>query len=113
MCERGLAYQYPHSLQIFKFKYFHSVCEGLKETNQELRQFMVETAELDMKKVDFEKIRETLKRGIVAFAELRDQWSKMVQFFQMTTNIINVCLNKTVKKLTEQVEVVGDRSLAG
>ena len=96
-----------------RFKFFHTACERLKETNQELRQFMAETAELDMKKVDFEKIRETLKRGIVAFAELRDQWSKMVQFFQMTTNIIDVCLNKTVKKLTEQVEVAGDRSLAG
>ena len=96
-----------------RFKFFDTACERLKETNQELRQFMAETAELDMKKVDFEKIRETLKRGIVAFAELRDQWSKMVQFFQMTTNIIDVCLNKTVKKLTEQVEVAGDRSLAG
>ena len=74
---------------------------------------MAETAELDMKKVDFEKIRETLKKGIIAFAELRDQWAKMVQFFQMTSNIIDVCLNKSVKKLTEQVEVAGNRTLAG
>ena len=90
-----------------------SACERIKETSKELRQFMAETAELDMKKVDFEKIRETLRKGIVAFAELRDQWSKLVQFFQMSSNIIDVCLNKSVKKLTEKVEVVAKRSLAG
>ena len=45
--------------------------------------------------------------------ELRDQWSKLVQFFQMTSNIINVSLKESVKKLAEQVEVARERSLAG
>ena len=67
---------------------------------------MGKTAELDIKKIDFEKIINILK-------ELRVQWSKLVQFFQMTSNFINVCLNKYVKKLTEQMEVAADRSFNG
>ena len=73
--------------------------------SEELRQFVAESMQLDMKKVDFEKIREILRTGIMKFTELREQWSKMVQFFEMTSNIIDVCLNKSVKKLTEQIEV--------
>ena len=49
----------------------------------------------------FHNIKEYLMRGIVAVAELREQWSKLAQFFQMTSNIIHVCLNKSVKKLAE------------
>ena len=55
----------------------------------------------------------TLKNVAGSIAELREQWSTLVQFFQMTTNIIDVCLNKTVKKLIEQIEVARDRKLAG
>ena len=47
--------------------------------------------------------------SVRGLAEIRDQWSKMVQFFQMTSNIIDVCLNKSVTILTEQVKVMGKR----
>ena len=93
--------------------YLCSACERLQDTSKELRRFMAETAELDMKKVDFEKIKKILKEGIARFAELRKQWSQIIQFFQMTSNIIDVCLNKSVKKLTEKVEAVANRSLNG
>ncbi len=74
---------------------------------------MADTAVLDMKKVDFEKIKETLRKGIVVFSELREQWTKMVHFFQMTSNIIEVCLQKSVQGFTENVEKAADRNLAG
>ena len=72
---------------------------------------MSEIAELDMKKVNFEKIKEILEKGIFHFGELREQWSTLVQFFQMTSNIIDVCLNKSVKKLKKQVKVAANRKL--
>ena len=58
-----------------------------------------------MKKVDFKKIREILRTGIMKFSELREQWSKLVQFFQKTSSIIDVCLNTSVKKLCKQLKV--------
>ena len=55
----------------------------------------------------------TLENVVGSIAELREQWSKLTHFFQMTSNIIDICLHKSVKKLIEQVEVARDRSLAG
>ena len=47
---------------------------------------------------------------VVAFAELRKQFATLVQFFQKTRNIIDVCLNKSVNKLVDEVEVSAERS---
>ena len=66
----------------------------MKETNEEKRQLMAKTAELNMKKVNVENIN----RGIVAFTALRDQWSKMIQFFQMTRVISLTFVEKIDKK---------------
>ena len=73
--------------------------------SEELRQFISDNTQLDMKKVDFQKIREILRTGIVKFSELRDQWAKMVLFFQKTSSIIDVCLNTSVTKLCKQLKV--------
>ena len=92
-----------------------SACARALETRKELREFRAKTTKLQTEKVDFEAIKEILKEGIRTFAKLRDQWSKLVQFFQMTSNIIDVCLNKSVKKLVDEVEVSAERrkSVAG
>ena len=79
-------------------------------TRKELREFRAKTTKLKTKKMDFETFKEILKEGILIFAKLRDQWAKLVQFFQMTSNIIDVCLKKSVKKLVDEVEVSAERS---
>ena len=66
-----------------------------------------------MKMVHLKEIQSTLQRGIKDFVELRDQWPKIVQFFHMINTIMDVCLSKTVKKLTEQIKVAADRSFEG
>ena len=87
-----------------------SACARAQETRKELREFRAKTTKLQTKKVDFDAIKEILKEGILTFAKLRDQWAKLVQFFQMTSNIIDVCLNKSVKKLVDEVEVSAKRN---
>ena len=63
--------------------------------------------------VHLKEIQSTLERGIKDFVELRDQWSKIVQFFHMTSNIMDTCFSKTVKKLIEHIEEATDRSVDG
>ena len=74
---------------------------------------MAEAARLKKKQYDLEKIREILEDAICVFGELRVEWSKLAQFFQQTSNIIDVCLNKSEKKFPEQVDVSTERTLAG
>ena len=78
----------------------------------ELRQITVDGTQLNLEKVDFEKIRETLQRGIVAFAELRNQWSVMVLFFQISSHIIDV-MKKSVKNLGEAMDGYANENLIG
>ena len=85
----------------------------LLQTSDKSKQFMVEAAGLEKRQYDLEKIREILEDAICVFGELRVEWSKLVQVFQQTSNIIDVCLNKSVKKITEQVDVSTERTLAG
>ena len=66
---------------------------------------MAEAARLEKKQYNLEKIREILEDAINVIAEHRVEWSKLVQVFQQTSNIIDVCLNKSVKKLREQIDV--------
>jgi hypothetical protein len=58
--------------------------------------------------VDFDSIRETLVKGINALAELREQWGKLVRFFQMVSNIIKVCLNTTLTGLVDHAKIGRD-----
>ena len=53
------------------------------------------------------------EEALGGFTDLTNQLSKMVEFFQMTSSIIGIRLWESLKRLTEQVEVTRDRSLAG
>ncbi len=48
-----------------------------------------------------EQIKQTLVEGMKALAELREQWGKMVEFFQMLSNIVKCCLNTSLKSFVQ------------
>ena len=87
--------------------------EKADEKSVEMRKFLAETKQLNFQKIEFDKIREILKKGIEAFNHLKEEWSQLVKFFQMTSNIIEVCLNNSVKKLAQTLEVSSKSSLGG
>ena len=72
---------------------------ALLQTSDISKQFMAVAATLEKKQYDLEKIREILEDAIRVIAELRVEWSKLVKVFQQTSNIIDVCLKKSVKKI--------------
>lgn len=57
---------------------------------------MSEMAKLDLEKIEFEQIRRTLINGIRALGQLREQWGKLVRFFQMMSNLIKCCLKESL-----------------
>ena len=54
--------------------------------------------------IDFEKTAEILRRGILAFNNLREKWAKMVEFFQMVSNLIENSLNESVDSFLQYSE---------
>ncbi|XP_071159619.1 uncharacterized protein [Mytilus edulis] len=79
--------------------------DELRESNEKLTKVLMDMAKLDLKKIDFDTIRETLVKGIKALAEVREQWGKLVRFFQMLSNLIKCCLHSSLTDFVDQATV--------
>ena len=51
--------------------------------------------------INFEQTLEVLEKGFMAFETLRQKWAKLVQFFQMTSNLIEMCSKESVDTFLE------------
>ena len=92
---------------------YDETCKDLKESNEELSKVLQSLAEFSPEKIaNFDQIRETLIQGIKALASVREQWQKLVEFFQFITNIIKVCQKESLSSFVEYAKVGQKRELA-
>ena len=92
---------------------YDKTCKELRESNEELSKVLQSLAEFSPEKIaNFDQIRETLLRGIKALASVREQWQKLVEFFQFITNIIKVCQKESLASFVEYAKVGQKRVLA-
>ena len=92
---------------------YDQTCKELKESNEELSKVLQNLAEFSPEKIaNFDQIRETLMQGIKALASVREQWQKLVEFFQFITNIIKVCQKESLASFVEYAKVGQNRVLA-
>ena len=92
---------------------YDQTCKDLKESNEELSKVLQSLAEFSPEKIaNFDQIRETLIQGIKALASVREQWQKLVEFFQFITNIIKVCQKESLASFVEYAKVGQKRVLA-
>ncbi|XP_039213034.1 uncharacterized protein LOC120314232 isoform X1 [Crotalus tigris] len=75
--------------------------DNLKEQNKDLLDVLSEMRKCEIKEIDFEKAQKMLIKGLDPMGRVKEQWEKMVHFFQMISNLIDSCLNK---RLTEFVK---------
>ena len=80
---------------------YEKSCDDVERQTKEVTNLLAEMKELDLKKIDMEKIRQTLVRGIHALGELREQWGKLVEFFQMLSNLVKCCLDTSLKTFVQ------------
>ena len=73
----------------------------MREENERLEKIISDMAKLSIDKVDFDAIRKTLTQGIKALADVREQWGKLVRFFQMMSNLIKCSLHTSLKDFVD------------
>lgn len=78
--------------------------DELRESNEKLTEVLKEMAKLDLQNIDFDTIRDTLVKGIKALAQVREQWGKLVRFFQMLSNLIKCCLHTSLTDFVDQAK---------
>ena len=77
---------------------YEKSCQDVDEKMKQMGEVLAELAGLQPKKIDLETIRKTLIKGIHALGELREQWGKLVKFFQMLSNLVKCCLQSSLKE---------------
>ncbi len=76
----------------------------LGESEKVLSKTLAELAELNLEKISTEEIREILREGIIALADVKKQWSKLVELFSMISNVIKVTIHSNITTFKETVE---------
>ncbi|XP_039609861.1 uncharacterized protein LOC120529791 [Polypterus senegalus] len=71
--------------------------ENLKKNNQELADIFVTMHSCHVNEIDFNTAVKMLVKGLEAMGRVKEQWEKMVRFFQMISNLIKASLNKPLK----------------
>ena len=85
-------------------------CDKLIENTEKIGCLTI--AKHDIHKVDFQQIRETLMYVMWAVGEIREQWTKLVRFFQMMSNMIRCSMSSSLADFTAMTEKAKQRKQA-
>ncbi|XP_078533310.1 uncharacterized protein LOC144819215 [Lissotriton helveticus] len=80
--------------------------ENVKKENEKLTAILVEMRGHKLEEIDFVTAKNMLIKGLDALGKVKEQWEKMIRFFQMISNLINSCLGKNVNELVQSVKSV-------
>uniref|UniRef100_A0A8C1V2X3 Uncharacterized protein n=1 Tax=Cyprinus carpio TaxID=7962 RepID=A0A8C1V2X3_CYPCA len=91
--------------QLNKTRETYEKCvENLEKNQKELTDILVTMRNCKVKEIDFKTTIEMLVKGMDAMGRVKEQWEKMVHFFQMVSNIVKTTLSKTLKNFVSASE---------
>ncbi|XP_036374389.1 uncharacterized protein LOC118770731, partial [Megalops cyprinoides] len=71
--------------------------ETLEKNQQELTEILVTMRNCEVKEIDLTTTLKFLAQGLEAMGRVKEQWQKLVRFFQMVCNIVKTCLTSSLK----------------
>uniref|UniRef100_A0A8C5RLT8 Uncharacterized protein n=1 Tax=Laticauda laticaudata TaxID=8630 RepID=A0A8C5RLT8_LATLA len=83
---------------------YQKTFDNLKQQNKDLLDVLSEMRKCEIKEIDFENAKQMLIKGLDAMGRVKEQWEKMVRFFQMISNLIDSCLNKRLTEFVNSAE---------
>ncbi|XP_073703961.1 uncharacterized protein [Garra rufa] len=91
--------------QLNKTRETYEKCvENLEKNQKELTEILVTMRNCELKEIDFKTTIEMLTKGVYAMGRVKEQWEKMVHFFQMVSTIVKTCLSKTLTNFVSTSE---------
>ncbi|XP_058625274.1 uncharacterized protein LOC131536404 [Onychostoma macrolepis] len=91
--------------QLNKTRETYEKCvENLEKNQKELTDILVTMRNCELKEIDFKTTIEMLVKGMYAMGRVKEQWEKMVHFFQMVSNIVKTSLSKTLTNFVSTSE---------
>ncbi|XP_027014763.1 uncharacterized protein LOC113650551 [Tachysurus fulvidraco] len=78
--------------------------ENMEKNQKELTDILITMRRCEIKEIDFNTTIQMLAKGMDAMGRVKEQWEKMVRFFQMVSNIVKISLTKTLKDFVSTSE---------
>ncbi|KAI4888450.1 hypothetical protein NFI96_031098 [Prochilodus magdalenae] len=78
--------------------------ENMEKNQKELTDILVTMRNCELKEIDFNTTIQMLVKGMDAMGRVKEQWEKMVRFFQMVSNIVKTSLSRTLKDFASTSE---------
>ncbi|XP_047672445.1 uncharacterized protein LOC125145228 [Tachysurus fulvidraco] len=78
--------------------------ENMEKNQKELTDILITMRKCEIKEIDFNTAIQMLVKGMDAMGRVKEQWEKMVRFFQMVSNIVKISLTKTLKDFVSTSE---------
>ncbi|GLD45859.1 uncharacterized protein AKAME5_000030400 [Lates japonicus] len=75
---------------------YEKFVENAEKNQKDLDQILIELQECKITEIDFDTKIKMLVKGLDAMGRVKEQWEKMVRFFQMVSNIVQTSLSKTL-----------------
>ncbi|XP_016411837.1 uncharacterized protein LOC107743208 [Sinocyclocheilus rhinocerous] len=83
---------------------YEKCVENLEGNQKELTKILVTMRNCELKEIDFRTTIQMLVKGMDAMGRVKEQWEKMVHFFQMVSNIVKTSLSKTLTNFVSTSE---------
>ncbi|KAI4885605.1 hypothetical protein NFI96_005382 [Prochilodus magdalenae] len=78
--------------------------EKMEKNQKELTDILITMRNCELKEIDFNTTIQMLVKGMDAMGRVKEQWEKMVRFFQMVSNIVKTSLSRTLKDFVSTSE---------
>ncbi len=94
-------------------KRYDAANKQLRESERALSQTLANLAELKLENMSIEEILKILNMAIRALADVKVQWSKLVELFSMISNLIKVTVHTNIGTFKETIEDSKELMLGG
>uniref|UniRef100_A0A3P9IYU1 Uncharacterized protein n=1 Tax=Oryzias latipes TaxID=8090 RepID=A0A3P9IYU1_ORYLA len=85
---------------------YNKAVERMERNQKELTDILVDMQNCKIQEINFDTTIKMLVKGMDAMGRVKEQWEKMVRFFQMVANIVKTSLAKTMIHFADKVEDV-------
>eukprot|EP00061_Rhincodon_typus_P016867 g45305.t1 len=83
---------------------YQKMSETKEKVTKELDEILITMMRCQVKEIDYDTTLKLLVIGLDALSQVKEQWAKMSNFFQMMANLIQVSLTDTVTQFTSDSE---------
>ncbi|RVE59353.1 hypothetical protein OJAV_G00187480 [Oryzias javanicus] len=89
---------------------YNKAVERMEKNKEELTDILVKLNNCKLKEIDFDTTIKMLVKGMDAMGRVKEQWEKMVRFFQMVADIVKTSLSTTMNNFAKDAEVTQNLS---